>query len=47
MYTYRDMEQVLDAFENGDTFFLYICIGNGTSSEEVHLGHLILLHFTK
>lgn len=41
----RDMNQVLDAYENKKPFYLYT--GRGPSSEAMHLGHLIPFIFTK
>ncbi|KAF7704125.1 tryptophan--tRNA ligase, cytoplasmic-like [Silurus meridionalis] len=44
-FSHRDMHQVLDAFENKKSFFLYT--GRGPSSEAMHVGHLIPFIFTK
>ena len=41
----RDLNEVLDAYEKGDKFYLYT--GRGPSSEALHLGHLIPFMFTK
>ena len=41
----RDFNEVLDAYERGDKFYLYT--GRGPSSEALHLGHLIPFMFTK
>lgn len=41
----RDMNQVLDAYENKKPFYLYT--GRGPSSEAMHVGHLIPFIFTK
>lgn len=41
----RDMNQVLDAYENKKLFYLYT--GRGPSSEAMHVGHLIPFIFTK
>ncbi|CAN6818017.1 unnamed protein product, partial [Brassica oleracea var. botrytis] len=40
-----DFNEVLDAYERGDKFYLYT--GRGPSSEALHLGHLIPFMFTK
>lgn len=42
---FRDMNQVLNAYENKKPFYLYT--GRGPSSEAMHLGHLIPFIFTK
>ena len=44
-YHQRDMECILDAYEQRRPFFLYT--GRGPSSEAMHLGHLIPFMFTK
>ncbi|XP_062864053.1 tryptophan--tRNA ligase, cytoplasmic [Trichomycterus rosablanca] len=44
-FSHRDMHQVLDAYENKKSFFLYT--GRGPSSEAMHVGHLIPFIFTK
>ncbi|XP_036887590.1 tryptophan--tRNA ligase, cytoplasmic isoform X2 [Sturnira hondurensis] len=44
-FSHRDMNQVLDAYENRKPFYLYT--GRGPSSEAMHLGHLIPFIFTK
>ncbi|XP_066539512.1 tryptophan--tRNA ligase, cytoplasmic [Hoplias malabaricus] len=44
-FSHRDMTQVLDAYENKKSFFLYT--GRGPSSEAMHVGHLIPFIFTK
>ncbi|KAF5803683.1 putative tryptophan--tRNA ligase [Helianthus annuus] len=41
----RDLNEILDAYERGDKFYLYT--GRGPSSEALHLGHLIPFMFTK
>lgn len=41
----RDMHQILDAYENRKSFYLYT--GRGPSSEAMHVGHLIPFIFTK
>lgn len=43
--SFRDMHQVLDAYENKKPFYLYT--GRGPSSEAMHVGHLIPFIFTK
>lgn len=46
MYTrFRDVPDILDAYEKNKPFFLYT--GRGPSSESMHLGHLIPFLFTK
>lgn len=44
-FSHRDMNQVLNAYENKKPFYLYT--GRGPSSEAMHLGHLIPFIFTK
>ncbi|XP_040830996.1 tryptophan--tRNA ligase, cytoplasmic isoform X2 [Ochotona curzoniae] len=44
-FSHRDMNQVLDAYENRKPFYLYT--GRGPSSEAMHVGHLIPFIFTK
>ncbi|CDY63293.1 BnaC03g73230D [Brassica napus] len=44
-FAHRDFNEVLDAYERGDKFYLYT--GRGPSSEALHLGHLIPFMFTK
>ncbi|KAF8091880.1 hypothetical protein N665_0433s0045 [Sinapis alba] len=44
-FAHRDFNEVLDAYERGDKFYLYT--GRGPSSESLHLGHLIPFMFTK
>lgn len=44
-FTHRDLEQILDAKEEGRPFYLYT--GRGPSSGALHLGHLIPFLFTK
>ncbi|KAJ8341645.1 hypothetical protein SKAU_G00339360 [Synaphobranchus kaupii] len=44
-FSHRDMHQVLDAYENNKSFYLYT--GRGPSSEAMHVGHLIPFIFTK
>ena len=42
---YRDFNDILDAFERGEKFYLYT--GRGPSSEALYLGHLIPFMFTQ
>ena len=42
---YRDLHEILNAYEKGQPFYLYT--GRGPSSEALHLGHLIPFMFTK
>jgi len=42
---FRDFNEILDAYERGDKFYLYT--GRGPSSEALHLGHLVPFMFTK
>ncbi|NXE26128.1 SYWC protein, partial [Ardeotis kori] len=44
-FSHRDMDQILDAYENKKSFYLYT--GRGPSSQAMHLGHLIPFIFTK
>ncbi|CAL5223036.1 g5491 [Coccomyxa viridis] len=44
-YAHRDLEELLNAYEKGEPFYLYT--GRGPSSEALHLGHLIPFQFTK
>ncbi|GAB1297786.1 Tryptophan--tRNA ligase, cytoplasmic [Apodemus speciosus] len=44
-FSHRDMNQILDAYENKKPFYLYT--GRGPSSEAMHLGHLVPFIFTK
>ncbi|RZC47577.1 hypothetical protein C5167_040521 [Papaver somniferum] len=44
-FAHRDLNVILDAYENGEKFYLYT--GRGPSSEALHLGHLIPFMFTK
>lgn len=44
-FAHRDFNEILDAYERGDKFYLYT--GRGPSSEALHLGHLIPFMFTK
>ncbi|CAN4076478.1 unnamed protein product [Withania somnifera] len=44
-FAHRDFNDILDAYEKGEKFYLYT--GRGPSSEALHLGHLIPFMFTK
>ncbi|KAL7992677.1 hypothetical protein Chor_016933 [Crotalus horridus] len=44
-FSHRDMNQILDAYEQKKPFYLYT--GRGPSSETMHVGHLIPFMFTK
>ena len=44
-FSHRDLNQILDLYEQGKKFYLYT--GRGPSSEALHLGHLIPFQFTK
>lgn len=44
-FSFRDMNQILDAYEKKKPFYLYT--GRGPSSEAMHVGHLIPFIFTK
>ncbi|KAJ9189083.1 hypothetical protein P3X46_000415 [Hevea brasiliensis] len=44
-FAHRDFNDILDAYERGEKFFLYT--GRGPSSESLHLGHLIPFMFTR
>lgn len=44
-FAHRDFNEILDAYERGQKFYLYT--GRGPSSEALHLGHLIPFMFTK
>lgn len=44
-FSHRDMNLILDAYEKGQSFYLYT--GRGPSSESMHTGHLIPFMFTK
>lgn len=44
-FSHRDLERILDRYEQGKQFFLYT--GRGPSSESMHLGHMIPFMFTK
>lgn len=44
-FSHRDLEDVLDLFEQGKPFYLYT--GRGPSSDSLHLGHLVPFQFTQ
>lgn len=44
-FSHRDLNKLLDAYENGEDIYLYT--GRGPSSESMHLGHMIPFDFTK
>eukprot|EP00759_Apiculatamorpha_spiralis_P018507 PhF_6_TR24837/c0_g1_i2/m.34253/K01867/WARS, trpS; tryptophanyl-tRNA synthetase len=44
-FSHRDLNMILDMYENGKPFYLYT--GRGPSSESMHFGHLVPFHFTK
>jgi len=41
----RDMEQILDAYENKKPFYLYT--GRGPSADALHMGHCVPFIFTQ
>ncbi|XP_066281112.1 tryptophan--tRNA ligase, cytoplasmic-like [Branchiostoma lanceolatum] len=45
IFSHRDVNLILDAYEKGKPFFLYT--GRGPSSEAMHVGHLIPFMITK
>ncbi|CAO1612556.1 unnamed protein product [Jaminaea pallidilutea] len=44
-FSHRDLDFILDRYEQGKPFYLYT--GRGPSSDSMHLGHLIPFLFTK
>ena len=44
-FSHRDMNVILDKYEQGKPFYLYT--GRGPSSDSMHMGHLIPFIFTK
>lgn len=44
VFSHRDMDEVLDNYEDGEDFFLYTGIG---PSGKMHIGHIISFYFTK
>ncbi|POS86429.1 tryptophanyl-tRNA synthetase-like protein, partial [Erysiphe pulchra] len=45
VFSHRDLNVILDRFENGQPFFLYT--GRGPSSDSMHIGHTVPFEFTK
>ncbi len=44
IFSHRDMDKVLEEYEDGDDFFLYTGIG---PSGKMHIGHIISFYFTR
>lgn len=44
-FSHRDLNQILDLYEQGKKFYLYT--GRGPSSDSLHLGHIVPFQFTK
>ncbi|KAL9715040.1 tryptophan--tRNA ligase [Leucoagaricus gongylophorus] len=44
-FSHRELDKILDRYEQGKSFFLYT--GRGPSSDSMHLGHMIPFVFTK
>ncbi|KAI0648317.1 tryptophanyl-tRNA synthetase [Trametes meyenii] len=44
-FSHRDLNKILDRYEQGKPFFLYT--GRGPSSDSMHLGHMVPFVFTK
>ncbi|KAF8579477.1 tryptophanyl-tRNA synthetase, partial [Ramaria rubella] len=44
-FSHRELDRILDRFEQGKPFYLYT--GRGPSSDSMHLGHMIPFTFTK
>ena len=44
-FSHRDLDKILDRYEQGKPFFLYT--GRGPSSDSMHLGHMVPFVFTK
>lgn len=44
-FAHRDLDKILDAYENNEMIYLYT--GRGATSESLHLGHLIPFMFCK
>jgi tryptophanyl-tRNA synthetase len=44
-FSHRELDKILDRYEQGKPFFLYT--GRGPSSDSMHLGHMIPFVFTK
>lgn len=45
VFSHRDLDQILNKYEQGIPFFLYT--GRGPSSTSMHVGHVIPFEFTK
>ncbi|KHJ30002.1 putative tryptophanyl-trna synthetase [Erysiphe necator] len=45
VFSHRDLNVILDYYENGKPFFLYT--GRGPSSDSMHIGHTVPFEFTK
>ncbi|TQS37902.1 hypothetical protein Golomagni_01606 [Golovinomyces magnicellulatus] len=45
VFSHRDLNLILDRYENGQPFFLYT--GRGPSSDSMHIGHTVPFEFTK
>lgn len=45
VFSHRDLNLILDKYEQGTPFFLYT--GRGPSSDSMHVGHAIPFDFTK
>ncbi len=44
-FSHREMDTILDNYEKGIPFYLYT--GRGPSSDALHIGHLVPMHFTQ
>ncbi|MFB6144130.1 MAG: tryptophan--tRNA ligase [Candidatus Nanohaloarchaea archaeon] len=44
VFSHRDMDEVLESYEDGEDFFLYTGLG---PSGKMHIGHIISFYFTK
>ena len=44
-FSHRELDRILDRYEQGKPFFLYT--GRGPSSDSMHLGHMVPFLFTK
>ncbi|KIY48337.1 tryptophanyl-tRNA synthetase [Fistulina hepatica ATCC 64428] len=44
-FSHRELDRILDRFEQGKPFFLYT--GRGPSTDSMHLGHMVPFVFTK
>lgn len=45
VFSHRELDNILDRYEQGKPFFLYT--GRGPSSNSIHLGHMVPFIFTK